>query len=223
LDGARVVIQGFGEVGSVVARLFRDAGATIVAVSDSQGGVFSSGGLDLEATADFKREQGTVVGVPRTQAVTNRELLELDCDILVPSALEAQLHRGNAARVNARLVVEAANGPTTLAADDMFHLRGIRVLPDVLANAGGVTVSYFEWVQNIENEQWELGEVNDKLRGKMRRAVDSVLDRWESLQGATPHAAAHADRPPEVDLRTAALVVAIQRVADVALKRGIWP
>jgi len=219
VGGARLVVQGFGDVGSVAAELFQEAGAVVVAVSDSQGGIFRPAGLDLKAVRGFKRQHGTLVGLPGTQTLTNAQLLELDCDILIPAALGHQIHAGNADRIRARLVCEGANGPTTPAADLLLGRRGIVVLPDILANAGGVTVSYFEWVQNIENEQWELEEVNAKLRAKMRRAVDAVVDRWE--QTARPTGAAEVD--PKPDLRTAALAVAIERVADVALKRGIWP
>jgi glutamate dehydrogenase (NAD(P)+) len=220
VKGARVAVQGFGDVGSVAARLFREAGAIIVAVSDSRGGVFSAQGLDVDAALAFKAAHGTVVGLPGAKTITNEALIDLECEILLPAALESQIRRDNAPRVKARMICEGANGPTTPAADDILGQAGIAVLPDILANAGGVTVSYFEWVQNIENEQWTLEEVNTKLRQKMRQAVDSVMDRWGSLRqesaSKTPN-----DRP--IDLRTAALVVAIETVARVALKRGIWP
>jgi glutamate dehydrogenase (NAD(P)+) len=227
LDGARVVVQGFGDVGAVAALLFRQAGATILAVSDSQGGIFSDREIDVDAALEFKAQHGTVVGLPHTETVTNEDLLELPCDILVPAALENQIRGDNADRVNVRLVVEGANGPTTPAADDILCARGIPVVPDILANAGGVTVSYFEWVQNIENEQWDLAEVNSKLQLRMKRATDSVIDRWERLRASVPPPPSPddppADPPPGLDLRTAALVVAIERVATIALKRGIWP
>jgi glutamate dehydrogenase (NAD(P)+) len=214
LDGARVAIQGFGNAGSVAARLFREAGARIIAVSDTRGGIFNKQGIDVVAALRFKAEHGSVVGLPQTEEINNEKLLELECDILIPAALENQIRADNASRLRCRLVCEAANGPTTPAADTVLHKAGIPVLPDILANSGGVTVSYFEWVQNIENEQWDLDEVNQKLRKKMRQAVDAVMDRWQAL-GAQGGASA--------DLRTAALVVAIGRVATVALERGIWP
>lgn len=212
LNGARVVIQGCGNAGSVAAALFQQAGARIIAISDSHGGIHREDGLDIEKTLAFKAEQGTVVGQPGTETVTNDQLLELNCDILIPAALENQLRQDNADRVRCRLVCEAANGPTTPAADDILRERGVVVLPDILANSGGVCVSYFEWVQNIENEQWDIEEVNGKLQRKMERAVDTVIDRWRQLGG-----------PDHLDLRTAALAVAIGRVAHVTLERGIWP
>jgi glutamate dehydrogenase (NAD(P)+) len=215
IEGARVAIQGYGNAGAIAADLFRAAGARIVAVSDSRGGVFAEAGLDLAAVHRHKAERGSVVGTPGTRSLSNAELLTTECDILIPAALEAQIRADNAAQVRARFVVEAANGPTTPAADRILLGRGIPVLPDILANAGGVTVSYFEWVQNIENEKWDEQEVNGKLRVKMERATDAVLDRHRTLRGK--------DGASGADLRTAALVLAIERVAAVTLERGIWP
>jgi glutamate dehydrogenase (NAD(P)+) len=211
--GARVAVQGFGNAGAIAARLFEEAGARVIAVSDSHGGAARPEGLDLAAVAAHKATAGTVVGAAGTREIANEELLTLDCDILIPAALENQIRRDNAAAVRARLVCEAANGPTTPAADDFLFGRGIPVLPDILANSGGVCVSYFEWVQNNENEQWDLDEVNRKLRTKMERATDAVLDRQgNATKGGR-----------RIDLRTAALLTAIERVARVALERGIWP
>ena len=229
--GARVAVQGFGNAGSVAAQLFSQAGATVLAVSDSRGGIFSESGLDVPTVIEFKRERGTVVGFPNTQAVTNEELLGLDCDILIPAAMENQICAHNAAETRARLICEAANGPTTPDADEILCARGVPVLPDILANAGGVTVSYFEWVQNIENEQWDVDDVNSKLRRKMQRAVDAVVDRRSDLRHLSPPPQPASGTPSEatstdpacVDLRTAALVVAIERTARVALARGLWP
>jgi glutamate dehydrogenase (NAD(P)+) len=212
ISGLRVAIQGFGNVGSVAAKLFHEAGARIIAVSDSQGGIHREEGLNVDEVIAFKAKHDSVVGVPSTETITNEQLLELDCDVLIPAAMENQIRGDNAERVKCRLVCEAANGPTTPAADDLLRARGTVVLPDILANSGGVCVSYFEWVQNIENQQWDLEEVNDKLRKKMQRAVDAVVDRWQQLGGIAL-----------IDLRTAALAVAIRRVAHVALERGIWP
>jgi glutamate dehydrogenase (NAD(P)+) len=225
LDGARVVVQGFGDVGTVAATLFREAGAVILGVSDSQGGIHSEAGIDVAAAIEFKADHGTVVGLPHTESVTNEELVELPCDVLIPAALENQIRRDNADRIGARVVVEGANGPTTPAADDILCRRGIPVLPDILANAGGVTVSYFEWVQNIENQQWDLEEVNAKLKTRIDRATDGVVRRWRAMLAGTedaPPDGVARDRPC-VDLRTAALVLAVERIADVALRRGIWP
>src|SRR5262249_53008667 len=199
--------------------------ARVIAVSDSRGGIFRGQGLDLAAVGRHKAA-GTVIGTPGTEAVTNEALLALDCDILIPAALESQLRADNAAQVRARLVVEAANGPTTPAADRALFARGIPVLPDILANSGGVTVSYFEWVQNIENEHWQEADVNEKLRAKMERATDAVIDRQAALNEAVRSGALRTAAGTElgpVDLRTAALALAIDRVATVALQRGIWP
>jgi glutamate dehydrogenase (NAD(P)+) len=215
LTGARVAVQGFGNVGSVAARLFAEAGARLVAVSDSRGGVASDQGLDPVALAAHKRKTGGLAGAPGTRPITNEELLAYDCDVLVPAAMECQIRCDNAVAVRAKLVAEGANAPTTPAADRMLYERGITVLPDILANSGGVCVSYFEWVQNIENEQWDVGGVNSKLRTKMERAFDAVLDRQAALNRQFPH--------DPVDLRMSALAVAIERVAHVALERGIWP
>ena len=213
---AKVAIQGFGNAGANAAELFHAAGAQIIAVSDSQGGVVHEGGLDLAAVSAHKVKTASVVGAPGTRNVANEELLEIPCDVLIPAALENQIRRDNAPRVQAKLIAEAANGPTTPEADRILYKRGIPVLPDILANSGGVCVSYFEWVQNNENEQWDLDEVNLKLRTKMERATDAVIDK----QAAVNRTGAAAG---PVDLRTAALILAIQRVAEVALKRGIWP
>lgn len=230
LNGARVAVQGFGNAGSVAARLFSEAGACIIAVSDSQGGIFSEEGLDVEAAMAFKHEHGTIVGLPGSRTITNSDLLELECDILIPAALENQIRRDNAGRLQTRLIVEAANGPTTPAADRILAEAGVLVLPDILANAGGVTVSYFEWVQNIEYQRWDLHQVNSRLRQRMRSSVDAVIDRWQKFQ-ETPDAVETDGPAPDsdssgtlnVDLRTAALVLAIERVSHVTLERGIWP
>jgi glutamate dehydrogenase (NAD(P)+) len=216
IDDARIVIQGFGNAGGNAARLFQKAGANVIAVSDSQGGVINEAGLDLNAIRSHKAKTGSVVGTINTRTITNDELLTLDCDILIPAALENQIRADNAPLIQARMICEAANGPTTPAADRILQDRGIPVLPDILANSGGVCVSYFEWVQNNENEQWDLEEVNHKLRTKMERATDAVIEKQTQINRA-----GHDSGP--IDLRTAALMVAIDRVADVALKRGIWP
>ena len=212
LAGARVAIQGFGNAGSIAAELFAAAGARIVAVSDSRGGIHAPDGLDVRAVIAHKAEHGSVTGFPGTTAVTNPELLTLPCEVLIPAALENQIREDNAGEVQAKLVVEAANGPTTPGADRILFARGIPVIPDILANSGGVTVSYFEWVQNNENEQWALSVVNEKLAARMERATDAVLDTQARIGATEP-----------IDLRTAAYVLAIGRVAEVATERGIWP
>ncbi len=230
VEGATVVVQGFGNAGANAARLFAEAGARVVAVSDTGGAAFSERGLAPKAAIAHKKKTGSVVGLARTETLTNAELLALPCDILIPAALGNQIRADNAGGVRAKLVVEAANGPTTPAADRILEARGIVVLPDILANSGGVTVSYFEWVQNLENQQWDEDEVNAKLGRKMARATDGVIDERKTINARLPVLEAgllEKGRPGAplgpVDLRTAALVLAVRRVAKVALERGIWP
>lgn len=220
LEGLRVVVQGFGNAGAIAAELYAEQGAKIVAVSDSKGGIYSGRGLNVAKVIEHKAETGSVVGFGKTKELTNDELLALECDILIPAALENQIRGDNAHTLNARLVVEAANGPTTPAADKVLVEKGIQVLPDILANAGGVTVSFYEWVQNVENEQWDEDKVNRRLRRRMIRATDAVLDTFKRVNsevgtGGMP------DEP--IDLRTAAYVLAVNRVAKVTRERGIWP
>jgi glutamate dehydrogenase (NAD(P)+) len=217
VNGARVVIQGFGHAGAIAAELFAGAGARVIAVSDSGGGAYRQMGIDPATVVKHREETGSVAGCPGTERVTNAQLLAMPCDILIPAALENQIRADNAAAVRARLVVELANGPTTPQADQVLLSRGIHVVPDILANAGGVTVSYFEWVQNQENDQWALDEVNAKLRQRMERATDAVVEAWHRLRRL------HGTAGDGIDLRTAAYALAIGRVADVALARGIWP
>ena len=231
IDGATVAIQGYGQVAIAAARAFQDAGAIIIALGDSQGGIHDQNGLDLGAAADYKREHGTVVGLPETKTITNEDLLGLECDILIPAALGNQVRQDNASKIRAKLLLEAANAPTTPAADDILSARGIFVLPDILANAGGVTVSYFEWVQNIQNQEWDLDYVNRRLKRRMRRAVDDVVECWRGLDstvGLDPILDVEKETPAPstqdiVNLRTAALVIAVRRVARATLERGIWP
>jgi glutamate dehydrogenase (NAD(P)+) len=208
LEGARVAIQGWGNVAQPLAQLLRQAGCRIVAASDSRGGVFSSAGLDPAGLGRFKQESGSVVGFPGADALSNRDLLEVDCEVLAPCALASQLTRANAARVRARLVVEGANGPTTPDADAILRERGVVVVPDVLANAGGVTVSYFEWVQDLQALFWGEAEVNARLDQIMVRAHRAVVDLAQAQ---------------DVDLRTAAQMLAVQRVAEATRLRGFFP
>jgi glutamate dehydrogenase (NAD(P)+) len=230
VDGATVGIQGFGNAGRHAAHLFHEAGAIIVGVSDSRGGIYDPTGLDVGAVARFKDEHGTVVGYPGTEPLPPMGVLEVPCQILIPAAIENQITARNADRIQAMLVVEAANGPVTPAADDLLAERGVKVIPDILANAGGVVVSYFEWAQNIENQQWESHDVLEKLRSKMRRATEMVVTRRaaliESIETYRQRwSTAMPDAPsiPVPDLRTAAQVVAIQRCRTAALHRGVWP
>lgn len=219
---ARVAIQGFGDVGAVAAHRFMDAGARVVAVSDSQGGVHDAAGLDVNTVMAHRRAHGTVVGTPGTGTVTNADLLALECDILIPAALGGAITAANAAEVKARLVVEGANAPVLPEAEEILTARGIVVLPDIVANAGGVTVSYFEWVQNTENQNWELEEVERKMKARMRRAVEITVSRRRTLIDESAKSGAGKSGLP-VTLRTAALVVAIERIARATLQRGIWP
>ncbi|MBT8107652.1 MAG: Glu/Leu/Phe/Val dehydrogenase, partial [Gammaproteobacteria bacterium] len=221
LAGARVAVQGYGNAGSIAAYLFHDAGAVIVAVSDSRGGIANDDGLDPREVLAFKKETGTVVGFPGSTKISNDDVLAFDCDVLIPAALECAITTENARNVKARLIVEDANGPITAVADEMLRQQGVIILPDILANAGGVVVSYFEWVQNLENQQWCLEKVETRLNDKMCHAVDETLDRFEDLQAK--YDAGFNKGNPGPTLRDAALVSAIQRIARVVLHRDIWP
>ena len=203
-----VAVQGFGNAGAIAARLIRDEGATVVAVSDSTGGIHDPAGLDVDRVIAWKKEHGTVVGFPRAREISNAELLEVECDILIPAALENQITARNAGNVKAKIVAEAANGPTTPEADDILYERGVFLIPDILANAGGVTVSYFEWVQDLNRDHWSEAVVNAKLREIMDRAFNET--------------AAMAERE-KVNMRTAAYLLAVQRVADATALRGLYP
>lgn len=234
LKGAKCVVQGFGEVGRVISELLLEAGAVVVAVSDSGGGIFNPAGLDITAVTAHKAEHGSVVGVEGTETLRGDAILELPCDLLFPAALHNAIHAGNAERVQARMVVEGANGPTTPAADAILAARGTVVLPDILANAGGVCVSHSEWVQNTQNQRWDLATINEALRKRMRTATDAVIDQRDRLTRTLPeleaqlevartkrHVSSEPLQPP--DLRQAAYTLAISRVAGVTLERGIWP
>lgn len=230
LAGATVAIQGFGNAGAHAARLFREAGAVIVAVSDTKGGIYDPDGLDVAKVAAHKSSTGSVVDYPSAKPLAPKEVLEVPCDLLIPAAMENQITVENADRIQCRLIAEAANGPTTPAADRILTERGIEVLPDILANAGGVIVSYFEWVQNLDNERWEEHTVHEKLRAKMRRATEQVVTHRAALLSSFPTyqeqwARVRPDEPPleKPDLRTAAYVIAVQRCRTATEQRGIWP
>jgi glutamate dehydrogenase (NAD(P)+) len=205
---SRVVVQGFGNAGATVARIMHEEGCRVVAVSDSRGGTYNLNGLDIPAVDEHKRHNDTVASFPGGEPISNADLLELDCDILVPAALEGQITRANASRIKARLVAEAANGPTTPEADRILHEHGIIILPDIYANAGGVTVSYFEWVQGLQSFIWTEAEVNSRLHKVMADSFEAV------------HTVA---QQYHVHMRTAAMVRSIQRVAEFARVRGIYP
>jgi len=206
LAGATCAIQGFGNAGQYAALLFKKLlGCRIVAVSDTKGGVYAEQGLDPEAAVKYKMDTGSVVNFPGARPISNEELLELPVDVLAPSALEEVITGENAPNIRARIIAELANGPTTPEADEILYNKGVFVIPDFLCNAGGVTVSYFEWVQNITNYYWEEEEVHARLDKKMTKAFHDVLA--VSLR-------------EEVDMRTAAYMVAVQRVADAMRARG---
>ena len=208
LRGATVAIQGFGNAGSVAARLFAEKKAKVVAVSDSRGGVFNSRGIDPLKALRYKERSGTVVGMPGASRISNDDLLTLKCDILVPAALENVITLHNADSIKARIVAEAANGPTTPHADEVLARKGIFVLPDILANAGGVTMSYFEWAQDLQGYFWQENEVNQKLEGVMKRAFTGVQETMRKFH---------------VHSRAAAYILAVGRVADATLIRGLFP
>lgn len=230
ISGATVAVQGLGNVGAVAASLFSEAGAKIIAVSDSTGGICSTGtGLNIDEVLEYKNTTGSVVGLPETLTITNEDLLTMECDILIPAALGQQIRADNVQKIKARLIVEAANGPITPEADDVLIKKNIAVIPDILANAGGVIVSFFEWVQNIKHEKWTLGRVDRKLKLRMYRTVDHVLDHYQMLSKPsapsteTQKSASAETKASAIDIRTAALVLAIERLAKVTLERGIWP
>jgi glutamate dehydrogenase (NAD(P)+) len=208
LPKAKVVVQGFGNAGSIAAQLMVDEGSTVVGVSDSTGGIYDPAGLEIHKVVAWKKEHGTVQGFPGAKDITNGELLELPCDILIPAAFENQITAANADNVKARLVAEAANGPTTPEADEIFWKKGIFMVPDILCNAGGVTVSYFEWVQDLNRDHWSERVVNEKLREIMVKAFQETLA---------------IARREQCYMRTAAYLLAVQRVADATALRGLYP
>jgi glutamate dehydrogenase (NAD(P)+) len=209
LPDATVAIQGFGNAGSIAARLISEEGSTVVAVSDSVGGIHAPSGLDIPKVIAWKQEHGTVQGFPGATDITNAEVLEVDCDILIPAALENQITAANAGNIKAKLVAEAANGPTTPEADEiLFKSWKTFMIPDILCNAGGVTVSYFEWVQDLNRDHWSEKVVNEKLKEIMVRAFQEVLA---------------VARREQCDMRTAAYLLAVRRVADAMEMRGLYP
>jgi len=208
LDGCRVAVQGFGNVGYHTARLLEDRGAIVVAVSDKQGGILNEKGIDIEAAGLFYRENAGLADFPSAEPITNEELLTCDCQVLIAAATESTVTKEVAPEIKAQIVVEAANGPVTPEADEILKDNGITVLPDILANAGGVTVSYFEWVQGLQNFFWDCKQVNDELQKVMERAFDEVN--------------AKADQA-DCDYRTAAYTIAISRVAEACRLKGLFP
>ena len=208
VTGATVAVQGMGNVGGVAARLMAGAGFSIVAMSDSRTGIHDPRGLDVGAVLAWRREHGAIAGFPNAAPVSNEALLELPCSILVSAAVEGQIHAGNAAAIKAKAVVEGANGPTTPEADRILEARKVPVVPDILANAGGVLVSYFEWVQNLQSLSWEEAEVNHRLEQLMTKGYGEVAGLAKERQ---------------ISMRRAALTLGIQRVVDVMQTRGVYP
>ena len=208
MEGARVVVQGYGNVGYWGAYLLQQIGCKVIAASDSRGAIHVAQGLDPESLLSHKAENGSVMGYPGSESITDKELLELPCDILIPAALEQVITEENAPRIDTRIIVEGANGPTTPEADRIFGDRGIMVIPDILANAGGVVVSYFEWVQDIQHLFWDKDDVDTRLESVMTRSFEQVVSTAEEHN---------------TNLRTAALVVAVDRVASALQMRGIYP
>ncbi len=207
LEGARVVIQGYGNVGGNAARLLHEAGARVIAVSDVRGGIASSGGLDPQEVHRHVREAGGVAGLPGAKTISNADLLTLECDLLLPAALGGQITEGNAGRVRARVIAEGANGPTTPEADAILRDQGVFIIPDILANAGGVVVSYFEWVQDRYGYFWKEEVVRDRLEEKMRQAFHDVLSMAERHR---------------VDMRTAAYALGVERIVEARRLRGLY-
>ncbi|WP_027214292.1 Glu/Leu/Phe/Val family dehydrogenase [Burkholderia sp. WSM2232] len=208
IEGARIAVQGFGNVGGIAARLFQEAGAKVVAVQDHTGSLYKSTGIDAVALLDHVAKTGGVGGFPEADAVTNEEFWTVESDILIPAALENQITEKNAGKIKTKIVVEGANGPTTTAADDILRDRGILVIPDVVANAGGVTVSYFEWVQDFSSFFWTEDEINQRLERVMREAFAAV---WQ------------VSSEQNVSVRTAAFIVACKRILQAREMRGLYP
>lgn len=203
-----VAVQGFGNVGSVSARLLQEQGMTICAVSEAYGGVYNPKGIDIPALEKYKAQYKTITGFPGTESVTNEQLLELPVDILVPAAMENQITASNAVSIKAKLIVEGANGPTTPDADAILEKRGITLIPDILANAGGVTVSYFEWVQGLQSFFWEEEDINQRLERIMKKAFAEVYEQVSERK---------------VSFRIGAYLLAVKRVAEATAVRGIYP
>jgi glutamate dehydrogenase/leucine dehydrogenase len=208
LKGTTVAVQGFGNVGWNAAKIAYDWGCKIIAVSDSTGGVCCKTGLNPYKIYEHKAKTGSVVGFKNCEKITNEEVLETKCDILIPAALENQITKDNADNIEAKIISEGANGPTTPEADQIFNQKKILLVPDILANAGGVTASYYEWVQNLEREHWTLKKVNQELEGKMVKAFNDVCD---------------LSRKEKCSMRTAALMLGVGRVTDAIRTLGLWP
>ncbi len=205
---SKVVVQGFGSVGWNLARILHEQGYRVIAVSDSKGGIYNPEGVNPLMVFEHKRKTGSVRGYPDTKQVTNEELLELPCDVLAPAALESQITKENADKISAKILAEGANGPTTPEADKILKEKEVFIIPDILANSGGVTSSYFEWAQNLMRERWSEQDANSKLEAMIIRAFDDVYD---------------ISKKNETDMRTAALILGVGRVAEAIKALGLWP
>jgi glutamate dehydrogenase (NAD(P)+) len=205
---ATIVVQGFGNAGQFASKLVEEQGAKMIAASDSQGAIINKDGIDADALMKYKKETGTVAGFENAKSISNEELLETECTILIPAALENQITKNNADKIKTKIIAEAANGPTTPEADEILFKKDILVIPDVLANGGGVTVSYFEWLQNLRREYWTEEEVNNRLDINITKSFFDVYDTHEKYN---------------VDMRKAATLLAINRVVDAINIRGLWP
>jgi glutamate dehydrogenase/leucine dehydrogenase len=208
LHTATVAVQGFGNAGQYAAQLLEEQGAKVIAASDSKGGVYNKNGIQIGALRKHKEKKGSVVGFPESKSISNEEVLETDCTVLIPAALENQITKKNAPKISAKVVAEAANGPTTPEADDILYKNKTLLIPDVLANGGGVTVSYFEWLQNLRRESWSESQVNEMLDKNITRAFSDVYATHDKYQ---------------VNMRKASTVLAINRVVDAIKIRGLWP
>jgi glutamate dehydrogenase/leucine dehydrogenase len=205
---ATVAVQGFGNAGQFAAQLLEEQGAKVIAVSDSKGGVYNKNGIQIGALRKHKEKKGSVEEFSDSKSISNPEVLETECTILIPAALENQITKKNASKINAKVVAEAANGPTTTDADDVLYKNKILVIPDVLANGGGVTVSYFEWLQNLRREYWSEAQVNEMLDKNITRAFSDVYSTHEKYH---------------VNMRKASTLLAINRVVEAIKIRGLWP
>ncbi|MCL4504657.1 MAG: Glu/Leu/Phe/Val dehydrogenase [Chloroflexi bacterium] len=208
LEGSTVAVQGFGNVGSISAMTAYEMGCKVIALSDIDGGLYNANGIDLPRLRQYRKEHGRIKGFSGAEPITNADLIAMPCDVLIPAAMEDQINRSNAATVRARMVAEGANGPTTPDADRILNSNGIIVIPDILCNAGGVVVSYFEWVQDMQQLFWEEDDVNHRLERIMLRSFHDIYDTARGMN---------------INLRTAALVLAIGRVADATKTRGLYP
>jgi glutamate dehydrogenase (NAD(P)+) len=208
LKGLTVAVQGFGNVGSTAARLLFEQGSNVTAVSNSKGGIYNKNGIDIESLIQHVSENKAIADFPNVEIITNEELLTIDCDVLIPASIEGQITRYNADKVKARMIVEGANGPTTPEADRILCDRGVSVIPDILANSGGVVISYFEWVQDLQFYFWKENEIQQRLKAIMTDIFSSVLSMSQEKK---------------IDMRMAAWILGISRISEAQELRGLYP